>query len=79
MRFAYNQQADLFSVTLYRDGKLLCDAEPVIYGVPLFRDVYESGAFPAVDIVPLDESGQEREVTWENFGQTVFLTIDNGK
>ena len=79
MRFAYNQQADLFSVTLYRDGKLLCDAEPVIYGVPLFRDIYEAGVFPALEIIPLDESGQEREVTWENFGQTVFLTIDNGK
>lgn len=79
MRFAYNQQADLFSVSLYRDGKLLCFAEPVIYGVPLFQDVYEAGGFPAVDIVPLDESEQEQEVTWKNFGETVFLTIDNGK
>lgn len=79
LRFAYNQQADLFSVTLYRDGKLLCNAEPVVYGMPLFRDIYESGVFPIVDIIPLDESGQEREVTWDNFGETVFLTIDNGK
>ena len=66
-------------MSLYRDGKLLCYAEPIIYGVPLFRDVYEAGLFPALDIVPLDESGQEQEVTWENFGETVFLTIDNGK
>ena len=79
MRFAYNQQANLFSVTLYRNGKLLCNAEPIVYGVPLFRDIYESGAYPVLNIVPLDESGQEQEVTWDNFGETVFLTIDNGK
>lgn len=79
LRFAYNKQADLFTVSLYRDGKLLCHAEPVVYGVPLFRDVYESGVFPMPDIVPYDESGQEQSVTWENFGETVFLTIDNGK
>lgn len=79
LRFAYNKQADLFTVSLYRDGKLLCNAEPVVYGVPLFRDVYESGVFPMPDIVPYDESGQEQSVTWENFGETVFLTIDNGK
>lgn len=79
MRFAYNEQADLFTVSLYRDGKLLCYAEPVIYGVPLFHDIYESGMFPMLDIVPYDESGQEQSVTWENFGETVFLTIDNGK
>ncbi|MBC5711005.1 hypothetical protein H8S75_24000 [Hungatella sp. L12] len=79
MRFAYNKQADLFTVSLYRDGKLLCHAEPVVYGVSLFRDVYESGVFPMPDIVPYDESGQEQSVTWENFGETVFLTIDNGK
>lgn len=79
LRFAYNKQADLFTVSLYWDGKLLCHAEPVVYGVPLFRDVYESGVFPMPDIVPYDESGQEQSVTWENFGETVFLTIDNGK
>ena len=79
LRFSYNTQEDLFTVSLYRDGKLLCYVEPIIYGVPLFRDVYEAGLFPALDIVPLDESGQEQEVTWENFGETVFLTIDNGK
>lgn len=79
LRFAYNQQADLFTVSLYRDGKLLCSAEPVVYGVPLFQDVYESGKFPVLTVVPIDESGQEQEVTWENFGETVFLTIDNGK
>ena len=79
LRFAYNAQADLFTVSLYRDGTLLCNAEPIIYGVPLFCDIYKNGVFPVLNIVPLDESGQQQEVTWENFGETVFLTIDNGK
>ncbi len=79
MRFAYNKQADLFTVSLYRDGELLCDSEPIIYGIYLFKDVYQSGRFPVLEIVPLDESGNEQEVTWENFGETVFLTIDNGR
>ena len=51
--------------------------EPVIYGVELFADVYRSGVYPMVAIVPLDESGQENAVTYENFGKTVFLTIDD--
>ena len=79
MRFAYNKQADLFTVSLYRDDDLLCDSEPIIYGMPLFKDVYQSGKFPVLKIVPLDESGNEQEVTWENFGETVFLTLDNGR
>lgn len=78
LRFSYNARADLFTVSLYRDGRLLCYAEPVVYGVPLFQDVYVAGEFPAPKIVPLDESGEETEVTWINFGSTVFLTIDNG-
>lgn len=79
MRFAYNKVADLFTVSLYKGGALLCQNEPIVYGVPLFKDVYESGRFPMTDIVPLDESGNESAVTWDNFGRTVFLTIDNGK
>lgn len=78
MRFAYNRQADLFTVSLYRGGKLLCHAEPIIYGVPLFRDVYEGGVFPVPDIVPSGGAGDEAEVTWDNFGSTVFLTVGNG-
>lgn len=79
LRFSYNQTAKLFTVSLYKDNELLCADEPVIYGVPLFQDVYESGEFPAIRIVPWDESGNTDEVTWENFGSTVFLTIENGK
>lgn len=79
LRFSYNKQADLFTVSLYRDEVLLCQNEPVVYGVPLFHDIYDSGGFPMPDIVPLDESGNETAVTYQNFGETVFLTIENGR
>lgn len=72
----YNEHADLFTATLYKDEEIL-SIEPIIYGVPLFQDVYEAGVFPPLDIVPLDEAGNETAVTWDNFNKTVFLTIDD--
>lgn len=74
----YNKSADLFTVSLYdSEGTLLIAGEPLIYGQPLFSDVYRAGKFPTVDLVPLDESRKEHSVNWDNFGKTVFLTIDD--
>lgn len=78
LRFAFNAAAEAFTVDLYRDGELLCAGEPIIYGVPLWRDVYRAGLYPAVDIVPIDPSGQSNAVTYDNLGATVLLVIDNG-
>lgn len=72
----YNKTADLFTVTLYKDDELVV-TEPVIYGVRLFRDVWQPEQFPAIEIVPLDESGQNAAVTFDNLNVTVFLTIEN--
>lgn len=72
----YNSVTDSFSATLSKDGVVLVDNEPIVYGVPLFKDVFKEN-FPCLDIVPLDESGQTNVVTWENFNKTVFLTIDD--
>lgn len=72
----YNSISDYFTVTLSKNGEVLVDNEPIVYGVPLFQDVYGEN-FPCIDIVPLDESGQTNIVSWENFCKTVFLTIDN--
>lgn len=77
MEVMYNKTADLFTITLSKDNEVLVYNEPIIYGVELFADVYQSGLFPMISIVPLDESGNETEVTYENFGKTVFLTIDD--
>ena len=73
----YNQNHDFFTLKIEKDGETICEGEPLVYGKTLFSDIYVSGKYPAVDIVPLDESGQEVAVTSANLGETVFLTIDN--
>lgn len=78
LQFNYNATADLFTVDLYRDGTLICAGEPIIYGVPLWQDVYRAGVFPAVDIIPTDPSGENNAVTWDNLDNTVLLIVDNG-
>ena len=47
---------------------------------PLDHDilvVFVNGKYPAVDIVPYDESGENNAVTFDNLNETVFLCIDN--
>ena len=76
--FKYNETAGLFTVTLSKDEEVLVYDEPLMYGQILFQNEYQSGVFPMLDIVPWDESEQETAVTWDNFGETVFLTIQQG-
>ena len=77
LEFMYNKTADLFTCTLSKDDEVLVYNEPIIYGVEMFADVYKSGLFPLISIVALDEAGIEKTITYENFGKTVFLTIDD--
>lgn len=77
LQFNYNASAELFTVDLYRDGELLCAGEPIIYGIPLWQDVYKADTFPAVDIIPLDPSGTSNAVTFDNLCETVLLIVDN--
>lgn len=78
MEIHYNKSNDLFTVTLSKDNEVLVYGEPIIYGKPLFSDLYQSGIYPALDIEAIDESGQESVVTWDNLGVTVFLSIRQG-
>lgn len=78
LRFDYNAMAELFTVDLYKDGELLCAGEPIVYGIPLWQDVYRADTFPAVSIVPMDPSGEYDQVTYDNLSSTVLLVIDNG-
>lgn len=71
----YNKTADMFTVAVYKDGELLT-SEPLVLDVPLFQDTYQPG-FPAVTITPYDASGTAKSVTWDNLGESVFLTIDD--
>lgn len=73
----YNSERDLFTIGLYdSEANLLC-IEPIIYGSELFKQHYKAGVYPAMRIVPIDNSGENTAVTWENFNETVFLQIDN--
>lgn len=72
----YNKTADLFTLSLYKNGELIC-IEPIIYGAPLFKQIYQQGTYPALIIVPTDNSGEAARVTWDNFNETVFLEIGN--
>lgn len=71
----YNETADFFTVALIKGEKIIC-IEPLIYNVPIFKTGYRPGVYPPFTLVAADESGQEREVTYDNFGSTVFLTVD---
>lgn len=75
LHFGYNATAMLFTVDLYsKTGELLCAGEPIIYGIPLWNDVWNTG-FPNVAIIPLDPSGESNAVTYDNLSDTVLLII----
>ena len=74
---SYNEKNDFFTVRLIKDDEVICEGDPIVYGMPLFGDVYIAGKYPAIDIIPIDESGEQDSVTFANLGETVFLTIDN--
>ncbi|GGA31044.1 phage baseplate plug family protein [Psychrobacillus lasiicapitis] len=76
MEINYNLMHDFFTIDLYKDNEVLVYGEKITYGVPLFAEVYDS-RFPGPTIVPIDESGQEQRVTFENLNETVFLRLVN--
>ena len=78
LQFNHNATADLFTVDLYKDGELVCAGEPIIYGQPLWADVFQAGSFPALEIVPKDPSGENNAVTFDNLGRTVLLIVSTG-
>lgn len=77
IRVDYNNTADLFTFSLYKDDELIC-IEPIVYGKTLFSDIFQPDKYPAIDIIPLDESGQSTSVTFDNLSNTVLLIVDNG-
>lgn len=79
----YNETAEFFVLSLAKmneeTGEFVevCAGEPLVYGVPLWNDVYRSGKFPAPVIVPFDESEEANAVTFDNLGRNVFLMLDD--
>lgn len=82
--FEYNETAEFFTVRLEKkdmeSGEYteICAGEPLVYGIPLWNDVYIGDKYPAITIIPYDESGENNAVTFDNLNRTVFLVIDNG-
>ncbi|WP_332649657.1 phage baseplate plug family protein [Lysinibacillus sp. 54212] len=72
----YNAHGDYFTVDLFKDGEVLVHGEKIVYGQSLFSEIYDE-RFPAPEIIPIDESGKETRVGWDNLNKTVFLVVDN--
>jgi hypothetical protein len=80
MEIDYNQTADFFTVDLYQydNPEPLVLGEKMMLNQQLFRDI-EDSRFPAPTLIPIDPAGKEERITWENFGVTVFLVVDDGE
>lgn len=72
----YNELHDYFTFDLAKEDETLILGEKITYGVPLFSEVYDE-RFPAPVVIPLDESGKETDVTYDNLNRTVFLMMVN--
>ncbi|MBB1078971.1 hypothetical protein H5S09_04235 [Limosilactobacillus sp. STM2_1] len=72
----YNKTGDFYTVDLFDiQNKPIITGEKLIYGKRLWRNSVDE-RIPAVDLVPLDESGKSNICNKETFGKTVFLFID---
>lgn len=77
MAINYNRTFDYFTVDLWdADGNVIVLGEKLMLNIPLFDDLVDD-RLPGLTIVPMDESGQEKRITWDNFYVTVFLYIDD--
>lgn len=73
----YNETGDFFTLDLFdADENALLLGEKLKLGIPLWSDIVDM-SLPAPTIIPLDESGKETRITFDNFGETVFLYIDD--
>lgn len=80
--FDYNETGDFFTVDLYKsddEGRELpiVLGEKMSLGVPLWGDIVRDD-LPAPTLVPLDLGGEQQRITYDNFGKTVFLYVDDG-
>lgn len=77
MGFNYNQTHDFFTIDLWdSSGDVIVLGEKMLLNRPLFEDIYDD-RLPAPSLVPMDESGNETRITYDNFYVNVFLYIDD--
>lgn len=72
----YQEMYDSFYINLYDStGAPLITGEKLVYGMPLWN--INDARLPMQTIIPMDESGKENTITWDNFNSTVFLYVDD--
>lgn len=76
MQINYNALGDYFTIDLSKDDDVLVLGEKIVYGTPLFSEIYDD-RFPAPTIIPLDPANKESRVGWDNLNETVFLVVAN--
>lgn len=73
----YNKSEAFFSLDIMEQ-----DLEPIVLGERLvlnerlWADIVDE-RLPSIDLVPMDESGAVKELTFENFMEKVFLYEDS--
>jgi hypothetical protein len=77
MSVDYNETYGFFTVGLSKDDATVCNGEKIVYGKPLFEEIFENDKFPSIEIVPYDPSGEMKEVTFDNLSETVLLVIND--
>ena len=74
---SYNRNREIFTIDLYDlEHTPIVIGERMVINERLWQDIVDS-RLPSADLVPMDESGASKEITFENFGIQVFLYIDD--
>lgn len=68
----YNSIYDFFTFDLYVNDEVIVYGEKVVYGQRLFQSLSDD-FLPS--IIPVDPSGKEDKITFENFSNTVVLQV----
>lgn len=81
MKFSYNAVGDFFTASISKetDEEELRDivlGEKMVINKPLFSDFTESD-LPLPALIPMDLSQLETRISWDNFGETVFLYVQD--
>lgn len=71
--FNYNSSYDFFTVTLTKDGVALVVGEKMVLDRPLFETIISP--FKETYFIPMDLSSQEQEISYENFGDKIFIWV----
>lgn len=71
VEFQYNNSYDFFTVSLSQNDIQIITGEKVVLGKPLFTSI--GYPFEETYFIPLDLSGENHSITYDNFNETVLL------